>query len=156
MSVLAGASSASAHSTQKTDTAGAARVAAAFGTITSMYRSAAHNRAVGGVADSYHLLGRAIDIVRRHGVTHRQIETALRSAGYVLIESLDEGTHSHFAFAESAAATVPASGSGAAAQSPFPRIAADRHGVLWLDLQPRPRLASPETGSRDSQRARKR
>src|SRR4051794_35884910 len=76
----------------------AVRIAAAFGVITSAWRSVEHNRAVGGVPNSYHLQGRAIDIMRRAGVTHRQIDAALRSAGYNLIESLDEGDHSHFAF----------------------------------------------------------
>jgi hypothetical protein len=63
-----------------------------------MRRSAERNRRVGGVANSYHLSGRAIDIARKPGVTHAQIASALRSAGYHLIESLDEGDHSHFAF----------------------------------------------------------
>jgi hypothetical protein len=53
---------------------------------------------VGGAAHSYHLVGRAIDIVRAPGVRHADIENALREAGYRLIESLDEGDHSHFAF----------------------------------------------------------
>ena len=80
------------------DTSTAVRLAAAYGAITSTWRSVAHNRAVGGVPNSYHLQGRAIDIARKPGVTHRQIEAALRTAGYSLIESLDEGDHSHFAF----------------------------------------------------------
>ena len=83
---------------QTGDLHGAARVGGQFGRITSMVRSAAHNRAVGGVPNSYHLRGRAIDIARRAGVTHAQIAAALRSAGYQLVESLDEGDHSHFAF----------------------------------------------------------
>ncbi|HVF37944.1 MAG TPA: D-Ala-D-Ala carboxypeptidase family metallohydrolase, partial [Sphingomicrobium sp.] len=57
-----------------------------------------HNRRVGGVPNSYHLLGRAIDIARRPGVSHWQIAAAYRNAGYHLVESLDEGDHSHFAF----------------------------------------------------------
>ncbi len=81
------------------DVSGAASIAASYGQITSTYRSIAHNRAVGGVANSYHLSGRAIDIARRPGVTHAQIATALQRAGYVMVESLDEGDHSHFAFA---------------------------------------------------------
>ena len=59
------------------DVSGAAAIAASFGQITSTYRSIAHNRAVGGVANSYHLSGRAIDIARRPGVTHAQIDSAL-------------------------------------------------------------------------------
>jgi hypothetical protein len=69
-----------------------------WGRVTSTIRSVAHNRAVGGVRNSYHLRGRAIDIARRPGVTHAQIAAAFRNAGYYLIESLDEGDHSHFAF----------------------------------------------------------
>ena len=69
-----------------------------WGQVTSTYRSPAHNRRVGGVANSYHLSNRAIDIARRPGVSHRQIAAAYRNAGYSLAESLDEGDHSHFAF----------------------------------------------------------
>ena len=75
-----------------------ARLGAQWGRVTSTYRSVDHNRSVGGVANSYHLRGRAIDIVRRPGVGHWQIASALRAAGYSLLESLDEGDHSHFAF----------------------------------------------------------
>ena len=74
------------------------RIGARWGQVTSTYRTAAHNRDVGGVANSYHLRGRAIDIARRPGVSHGQIAAAYRSAGYALVESLDEGDHSHFAF----------------------------------------------------------
>ena len=76
----------------------AARIGSQLGRVTSMRRSAERNRRVGGVANSYHLSGRAIDIARKPGVSHSQIAAALRSAGYQLIESLDEGDHSHFAF----------------------------------------------------------
>ena len=77
---------------------GAARIGAIWGRITSTYRSPEHNRAVGGVPNSYHLRGRAIDIARRAGVSHWQIAAAFRNAGYQIVESLDEGDHSHFAF----------------------------------------------------------
>ena len=76
----------------------AAELGSAWGRVTSTIRSVAHNRAVGGVANSWHLSGRAIDIARRPGVTHAMIAAAFRNAGYDLIESLDEGDHSHFAF----------------------------------------------------------
>jgi hypothetical protein len=76
----------------------AARLGAQWGRVTSTLRSVAHNRAVGGVPNSFHLRGRAIDIARRPGVTHSMIAAAFRNAGYQLIESLDEGDHSHFAF----------------------------------------------------------
>jgi uncharacterized protein YcbK (DUF882 family) len=37
--------------------------------VTSTYRSAAHNRAVGGVSNSYHLSGRARDSVPPPGMS---------------------------------------------------------------------------------------
>lgn len=74
------------------------QIGARWGQVTSTYRSPEHNRLVGGVANSYHLRGRAIDIARRPGVSHWQIAAAYRDAGYALAESLDEGDHSHFAF----------------------------------------------------------
>lgn len=74
------------------------QIGAQWGRVTSTYRSPAHNRRVGGVANSYHLSNRAIDIARRPGVSHWQIAAAYRNAGYSLAESLDEGDHSHFAF----------------------------------------------------------
>ena len=90
------------------DVHSASLLGARFGRITSILRSAAHNRAVGGVANSYHLHGRAIDIARRPGVTHRQIDAALRAAGFHLLESLDEGDHSHFAFGSGAGSRLRA------------------------------------------------
>lgn len=85
-------------SNARTDISGAVGIGAQWGRVTSTYRSPAHNRRVGGVRNSYHLSGRAIDIARRPGVSHWQIAAAYRAAGYHLIESLDEGDHSHFAF----------------------------------------------------------
>lgn len=85
-------------SSGRTSLMSAASLGARWGRVTSTFRSVAHNRAVGGVPNSYHLLGRAIDIARRPGVTHSMIAAAYRSAGYRLVESLDEGDHSHFAF----------------------------------------------------------
>ena len=80
------------------DMAQAVRISAKWGRVTSVHRSPAHNRRVGGVPNSYHLSGRAIDVARRPGVNHAQIAAALRAAGHNLVESLDEGDHSHFAF----------------------------------------------------------
>lgn len=92
-----------------------------WGRVTSTIRSVAHNRAVGGVRNSWHLSGRAIDIARRAGVTHAQIAAAYRNAGYYLVESLDEGDHSHFAFGSgvgyaSQARTVRQAGASASTQ----------------------------------------
>jgi hypothetical protein len=122
--------------------AGAAKVAAVFGTITSTFRSIAHNRAVGGVPNSYHLLGRAIDVVRRRGITHHQIDAALRGAGFSLIESLDEGDHSHFAFGPPATVEPLKSTAPEAPTVPAPpKLRADEHGTLWVDLRVKAQLA---------------
>jgi hypothetical protein len=115
---------------------GPARVGSAYGTLTSGFRSAAHNRRVGGVPNSYHLTGRAIDVERRPGVTHQMVDAALRRAGFLLVESLDEGDHSHFAFASTVpilAARTPviASAPALAPGKPLPsRVLADEHGEL--------------------------
>jgi hypothetical protein len=69
-----------------------------FGTVTSTLRSPERNKKVGGAKNSHHLRGNAIDIARGKGVTHKQLERAYRRAGFELVESLDEGDHSHFAF----------------------------------------------------------
>jgi hypothetical protein len=86
------------YSGRAVDMADVSRIGARWGQVTSTFRTAAHNRDVGGVPNSYHLRGRAIDIARRPGVSHSQIAAAYRAAGYSLAESLDEGDHSHFAF----------------------------------------------------------
>ena len=86
------------YSGRSVDMTEISRIGAHWGQVTSTFRTAAHNRDVGGVSNSYHLRGRAIDIARRPGVSHWQIAAAYRAAGYSLAESLDEGDHSHFAF----------------------------------------------------------
>jgi len=93
----------------RVDLRSAAGIGSQWGRVTSTLRSVAHNRRVGGVRNSYHLSGRAIDIARRPGTTHAQIAAAFRNAGYRLIESLDEGDHSHFAFGSTGAASALAS-----------------------------------------------
>ena len=107
----------------RVDLRSAAGIGAQWGRVTSTYRSPQHNRRVGGVRNSFHLSGRAIDIARRPGVSHAQIAAAYRNAGYYLIESLDEGDHSHFAFGSAALprslmarAAGPAQQRGAATQ----------------------------------------
>jgi len=128
----------------------ATRLASAYGMVTSTFRTVAHNKAVGGVPNSYHLLNRAIDIARRPGVTHRQIEAALRQAGYNLIESLDERDHSHFAFAaqpgNAPAALVPSAPPPVV--KPLPRVAADEHGTLNIDLAAQGGSAATGAGAR--------
>ena len=83
---------------QSVDMGNVKKIGSNWGQVTSTYRSPAHNRRVGGVANSYHLSNRAIDIARRPGVSHGQIVAAYRNAGYSLAEALDEGDHTHIAF----------------------------------------------------------
>jgi hypothetical protein len=114
---------------------GPIQVASAFGITTSIRRSVEHNRRVGGASNSYHLLGQALDVSRFPGVSHKAIDAALRRAGYLLIESIDEIDHSHFAFLPLASPPAPSTFSQATPQqkrtdpleSP---IIADNHGAL--------------------------
>lgn len=122
----------------------AARLAAGYGLVTSIYRSAGHNRAVGGVPNSYHLAGQAIDVARRPGVSHFQVAAALRKAGFDLVESIDEGDHSHFAFGvpgSTRSPTVAEQAAAAPVEKPkIKLVRADDHGELLLDAAPKPML----------------
>ena len=115
------------------------RILSSYGVVTSTFRTPAHNKAVGGVPNSYHLVDLAIDVARRPGISHAQLEAALKRAGYRLLESLDERDHSHFAFGP-AVIPKPAGGNKTAGAIPCtpappePRVAADAHGTLLLDL----------------------
>ena len=127
-----------------------AEIGAKWGVVTSLLRSREHNRAVGGAPNSYHLHGRAIDIARRRGVAHAEIEAAYRKAGYRLIESLDEGDHSHFAFGIGGAPSEPAAQLAAAIAAPANACAAlpppqarrrpDRWDGCADPAEPKPRL----------------
>ncbi len=109
------------------DLGGAADFGSRFGTVTSTYRTPEHNRRVGGAANSYHTRSRAVDIARARGVRHADIEAEYRRAGYELLESLDEGDHSHFAFAR---------GPSAQPQSDIPDG--------WEVVSDQPKLAKPQ------------
>lgn len=94
------------------DLALATKIGARYGRVTSTWRSAERNRLVGGVPNSWHLSGRAIDIVRSPSISHSSLANSLRQAGFFLIESLDEGDHSHFAFGSPGAFKPRAPGGG--------------------------------------------
>jgi hypothetical protein len=119
---------------------------------------------VGGVRNSYHLRGQAIDLVRRGGVSHQAVEVALIVAGYQIIESLDEGDHSHFAFATRQTPTSGATLRPPSAVSPpgqpdrtdvstkrvSQALAADEHGVLLVTGAPliadEPKISTEKRG----------
>lgn len=141
LAMLAGASPGTASPIRA-----AAELGAKWGIVTSVHRTPAHNRAVGGVPNSFHLSGRAVDIARRPGVRHAQVEAAFRAAGYVLLESLDEGDHSHFAFG-----LGPASGKKAkpvlqlasADEQAKPACSAGLQSLLDLKARRRPDRVDP-------------
>ena len=106
---LRAASAIASSGSGRTSLAAAAALGRNWGTVTSTYRTPAHNRRVGGVRNSFHLSGRAVDIARRPGVNHHSIVAAYRNAGYRIVEALDEGDHSHIAFSFGPSASRPAS-----------------------------------------------
>ena len=112
-------------------TGSAAAIGARWGRVTSTYRSPERNRRVGGVANSYHLSGRAIDIARRAGVRHAEIEAAYRSAGYQLVESLDEGDHSHFAFGGGSSSSSSSGGRAFATKVPLEQSGETRWRMVY-------------------------
>ncbi len=65
-------------------------------TITSQYRTPEHNAAVGGVPNSLHTMGEAVDFKPPAGTTLPQIRAALESRGLPISELIDEGTHVHW------------------------------------------------------------
>lgn len=75
-----------------------ARLAKQFGRVTSIKRTPERNKKVGGVANSHHLTGRAIDIARGKDVSHADIVAEYKRRGFNIIEALDEGDHTHLAF----------------------------------------------------------
>lgn len=62
--------------------------------ITSRQRTAAHNRAVGGVANSYHLTDQARDIVPPAGMSMATLHARL-SAAMPGFDVINEGNHVH-------------------------------------------------------------
>lgn len=74
------------------------------GNPTSTTRTPQHNKDVGGVANSFHLSGQAIDVAKGAGITLNKLVTAIRNKGGRILEALDEGDHFHIAFKTGSAA----------------------------------------------------
>lgn len=64
--------------------------------VTSGYRSHTHNKRVGGVPNSYHTKGRAIDFVVVNG-SNKEAVAIIKALNIDTIELLDEGNHIHIA-----------------------------------------------------------
>jgi hypothetical protein len=64
--------------------------------VTSEARTAEHNAAVGGVPDSMHVGGQAMDFVLPKGMTADQVKAQLTAQGYPVSEFLNEGDHIHW------------------------------------------------------------
>lgn len=61
--------------------------------INSAYRSAAHNKAVGGSPTSQHLHGRAFDVALSAGVTREALTRLAKAAGFTGIGQYDSFVH---------------------------------------------------------------
>ena len=73
-------------------------------TVTSEARSTEHNAAVGGVPDSLHLSGQAIDFVLPKGMTFAQVQQKLEDEGIKPTELLNEGNHVHLGWGQKSSA----------------------------------------------------
>lgn len=75
-------------------------------TITSQQRTPEHNRAVGGVPNSQHISGTAMDVVPPRGQTTAQLAQNLRARG-LPGKFIDEGDHVHWQWGGATAPATP-------------------------------------------------
>jgi hypothetical protein len=66
--------------------------------VTSRRRSPGHNRRVGGAPNSYHVHGRALDLVPGPGQSMADLYASLQGSGIRFRELLNEGDHVHVAW----------------------------------------------------------
>ena len=78
--------------------------------ITSGTRTPERNAEVGGVPNSYHLRGQALDIKPPEGVSLQQFRQTLEARGVPVSELIDEGDHWHLAWGDNGGARVIAQG----------------------------------------------
>jgi hypothetical protein len=75
--------------------------------VTSGVRTPERNAAVGGVPNSYHLRGQALDIKPPQGVSLEQFRQTLEARGMSVAELIDEGNHWHLAWGAKADQGAP-------------------------------------------------
>ena len=114
-------------------------VASIGGTVTSGTRTAKHNEDVGGVPNSFHVKGQAVDIAKTAGMTLGKIIKAFEKEGVSLIEKLDEGDHFHIAWSKRG-------GNG-----PSEETLAKRAMAAALEAERREQAFTNEKGSLDGQ-----
>jgi hypothetical protein len=68
--------------------------------VTSWIRTAARNKQVGGVANSLHCVGLAVDVVTDHDADKAPLIKAAKSLG---LTAIDETTHIHIEYDHAAA-----------------------------------------------------
>jgi len=82
----------------ETDAANAVRSAFPGAAITSQQRTPEHNAEVGGVPNSQHIPGQAIDFVLPKGTTFAQVKATMAAHGLPTTELINEGDHVHWAW----------------------------------------------------------
>lgn len=75
--------------------------------ITSEQRSPEHNAEVGGVPNSMHIPGQAVDFVPPPGTSLAQVRSALQAKGLPISELIDEKTHIHWGWGTKGAESQP-------------------------------------------------
>jgi len=75
--------------------------------ITSSKRTPEHNAEVGGVPNSQHISGTAVDVVLPQGITFDNFKKALQDSGIKTSELIDEGDHVHVAWGDKPRYTSP-------------------------------------------------
>jgi hypothetical protein len=100
-------------------------IASIGGTVTSGFRTPEHNREVGGVPNSAHLSGQALDIAKTAGMSLAKIRDAFREAGVSIRELLDEGDHFHVAWGKASNTAQTAARSAKKAEDDLSQSLAD-------------------------------
>lgn len=133
---------------QEADAQAAVKLLFPDATITSGARTPEHNAAVGGVPNSMHLAGQALDFTLPNGMTSNDVRAALQSKGLPVTEFLDEGTHIHWGWGAKDGAEAPNVAGGYAQRlktyQMFQQAVQDRQKALTADPAGYVMQASPQ------------